>query len=189
MSNLEVYKFPYSNEDAIDKVINYFYKETDYYGNKKSILLRGGCGIIEGNKDIIITSFKKIKEIHKKEDGKQLHHFVIGIDEKHLTTNEERNRYAIDVAYDVSGLIYDLGFQNYYCVHYDYEGSHIHFCVNSINYKNGKRIAKEQSFYNQIRRFIIEYFPFLHIKEVYYQQSNMWRYEDAYYLEGIHNKK
>lgn len=100
----------------------------------------------------------------------------------------------MDIALDVSGILYDIGFQNFYTVHCDIKGTHIHFCLNSINHQTGNRMKNSNSFYSSISRYVNNEYPYIHINKIEFEQKQIWKYDNdgtvngGYYIDGIHNR-
>ena len=100
-----------------------------------------GCSNICDN---AVEEFMKTKEIFDKKDGVMCRHYILSIYENRLIT-EETIRI---VAYYTAEFFWANGFQVYYGIHSNNSnaGYHIHYCVNSVNICNGKKIPINQEF-------------------------------------------
>lgn len=56
-------------------------------------------------------------------------------------------------------MIYDRGFQNAFFIHNESICIHIHFVINSVSYKDGKKLTDIYNFQSSIRRMLKGYIP------------------------------
>lgn len=156
MSNITVINEPYENEDALENLLAYILRvDKNTLNYHTSEVEHYGLGVNCLNPMSMIESFRMIKRFAYKMDGKQLHHFV-------LTIYMKNNHYSLrqrDLEYswlrllsaEVSQLLYEKkGYQNIFALHNDTNVVHVHFMINSINYKTGKREKNLQGLYRSI---------------------------------------
>lgn len=88
--------------------------------------------------------FMKTKEIFDKNKGVMCRHYMLSFCENKLITEETIKI----IAYYTAKFFWEKGFQVYYGIHTNNSnaGYHIHYCVNSVNIYDGKKIPINQEF-------------------------------------------
>ena len=149
MSFIKIIKNDYTSKDAIGNVFDYCIR-ADIKDNHQSVQW-DGIGICGYSKADVIESMQFVKHFFKKEEGIQMYHMVVSIFKKH---NHYNSGWANLIAMDLMHFIYEKGYQNCYFKHTDSGCVHLHFIINSVNYKDGKMLSKVWSFENEILAFL-----------------------------------
>lgn len=132
----------HKNPEAVINVVNYI--------SNSSFLVEWGCmGIFMPTTEGIYNAFSAVKNITGKQEGKQIHHMIIGF-EKH------RGWYlsaVTEIARKMAAQI-SLRFQVFYGVHMgtldDPEYLHIHMAINTVSYVDGNRFYESNSHFGEI---------------------------------------
>ncbi|MCR0613018.1 relaxase/mobilization nuclease domain-containing protein [[Clostridium] innocuum] len=146
MSNLVVCSNEYEDNYCVSDVLQYIIRPkspTDYVDWH-------GLGVLESSILHASDSFHAIKSIYEKENGKQLHHFILNLD----ASSPLIYSWLHIVGFKTLQFIFDKGYQCVMAFHTNTYTPHIHIVINSINFKNGKRLDQVQSFYNQVLYYL-----------------------------------
>ena len=117
----------YLNFDALER-------EIQHYVFPKAIAKGGGAV----DPEYAVQQMKMVKELWGQTDGKQLHHFVLIFSDwesQHIDNIEV----LIDIGYHVC-LLFSNDYQCVFGVH-DNGRYHIHFVLNSVNYRTGEKFT------------------------------------------------
>jgi hypothetical protein len=121
----------YRNDDCVDNVINYV---CDPLKTPSGFI--GGLSVLTTNTEDIIMQFNMIKEIYHKEDGKQVRHFVLSFSPYYrIEDNNLFNMARLIAAY------YADNYQIIYAIHEDKSHQHIHFVMNTVSFRDGKKYS------------------------------------------------
>lgn len=140
---------PYSNEDAIDRLVCYIlnpYKAPGYYIFGHAVNLM--------NIDSVITSFKLIKNIYEKTDGRQVRHIIVSFADYEGVT--------CDDAYWIQSAAVDyyrqLGYQAVSAIHVPMKEDdkiHFHMAINTVNLNDGSKYSgtytQSQELFNHLK--------------------------------------
>lgn len=129
----------YDNIDAPEKLIDYILRKARFYG---------GCAV-----DVYHAAEQMhfVKEAWNAVDGRQMYHFIVSFSGKEL--------YSIDID-DAIGLAENIcrflgeERQIIYGIHLDTDNLHIHFAMNTVSYRDGKRYASNRGNDIQLARII-----------------------------------
>ena len=129
----------YDNIDAPEKLIDYILRKARFYG---------GCAVDVNH---AAEQMHFVKEAWNAVDGRQMYHFIVSFCDKEL--------YSIDID-DAIGLVESIC--NYlgeerqiiYGIHLDTDNLHIHFAMNTVSYRDGRRYASNRGNDIQLARFI-----------------------------------
>ena len=177
MSVIRIAPGNYDNPDALERVFNYCLKNI-YDGN--GCKYWDGAGISSDSIKSAIFDMRMVKFCHNKMDGKQLHQFVLSLKRKQLEDvcyynsyykkydKRKDQPYAMTISLETSELVYNMGFQNAFFIHDDTDYVHIHFILNSVNYKTGIKIYNLTSIVNSVYYHLNREFKFLDWKGVMY---------------------
>lgn len=173
MSNIVVMSKSYSDERAIADVINYVLTGMEDGSTKYTSSMNCVCyGVNPLNLQTMINSFMMDKRIYGKEDGKQIHHFILSIYKKHYYGIQNKKDWASLLANDVAYYLREKGFRNISCVHVAYGGNvHIHFAVNSVNGLTGMKLNNEKYFYNELLHYLRTEYNILNWEKVKYNKE------------------
>lgn len=127
----------YINYDSIENTINYICNP-----DKTISGLIGGLSVIPTSVDDIITQFKAIKQIYHNGDGKQVLHFVLSLEPNRELPGQKLLKMAMMIA-----AYYAEKYQIVYAIHEDKIYQHIHFVMNTVSFKDGKKLDFNHSEY------------------------------------------
>ena len=163
MSNIIVFNKSFSDDNALENVINYVISgtengEIDYMDNNEFV-----ChGVNPLSVQTIINSFNLDKRFYNKTSGKQVHHFILSIYKKNYSGIQNNKEWASLLMNELSYYLREEGFKNIACVHVAYgDNVHIHFAVNSVNSFTGKKLINEKIFYGDILTYLRRNFKIL----------------------------
>ncbi|MDO4330510.1 MAG: relaxase/mobilization nuclease domain-containing protein, partial [Lachnospiraceae bacterium] len=121
----------YRNDDAVEKVIRYVF---DCKKTPNAII--GALGATITDTDLMINQFLKVQEYYHKRKGKRIIHFYISF------SNEEMERFILEDYRQIGYYIADYFSDEYqvaFALHENTTHYHIHFVVNPVNCKTGKK--------------------------------------------------
>lgn len=164
MSIVKMILKPYKDKEAINNVMNYCLKSNGDCSEW------GGHGICTISLQTAIDGFKQIKKFYKKEDGKQLHHFVISISRRMCIRNREEYKTKKNTEYistklianELSELVFNYGYQNCWFIHVDTDYYHIHLIINSVNYFIGYKLSDAFHFKSNLESYLKLNYGYLH---------------------------
>ena len=123
MPILKILNESYSNEGALENLINYVCRSGH----------AGGVGV---DPEYALMQMHLIKQLWHKTDGRQARHFILSFaDHEDLIYDE-----AMTLAYKVAAY-YGNQFQVVFGIHYDTYHPHIHFAANSVSFVDGYRYS------------------------------------------------
>ena len=125
----------YTNDNALECVLNYMFREK---GNRDDIIpeIKGGYGVNLESTETIIEDMRMVKDVYEKNGGRQLRHFSVNLSAEETETINDLNAFA----YDISGY-YGNRYQSVFAAHKKGRGVHIHVCVNSVSFVDGKKFS------------------------------------------------
>lgn len=127
MPNIKIPHGPYLNEDALEREINgYVYPKS---------FIRGGLAV---DPNYAVEQMRMMKEVWNQTGGKQLHHFILNFSpwESAKITNMGALK---QLGYKVCEFFAEQH-QIVFGVH-DNGHLHIHFVLNSVNYRTGQKFV------------------------------------------------
>lgn len=136
----------HKNPEAVINVVNYI-------SNSSFLAECGWMGIFIPTTEGIYNEFSTVKNIMGKQEGKQIHHMIIGF-EKHKgwylsAVTEIARKMAVQIS---------TRFQVFYGVHMgtldDPEYLHIHMAINTVSYVDGNRFYESNSHFGEINGFL-----------------------------------
>lgn len=178
MSLIRIVPGKYNNQDALEKEFAYCTK--NLYNSKRGCIYWGGTGISNDSIEAAIFDMRRVKYFSGKMDGKQLHHFLVSIKRKDLEESTVYGRYykrydksrdespALFVGLDVCELVFNIGYQTAYFVHDDSEYFHVHFILNSVNYKTGMKLDNLNTIVNSVFYYLDRTYKSLNWEGVMY---------------------
>lgn len=95
-----------------------------------------------------VRDIDAVKKIHHKTGGKQGEHFVLSI-----TPDKPENTNASYMEIGRRIASYLDGFQSVYALHTDTDTRHLHFLVNSVSYKDGKKFTQGPKELNDFKTY------------------------------------
>ena len=134
------------NEDAIQLLLNYMITSSFY--------IASNCrGCIGSSVQDVVSSFAFTKQMYDKADRKQVSHIIIGTKNEEITVEG-----LLVIAEAALNYFYSQGFQSFYVIH---SGSnddsgywHIHLAVNTINFRDGKRLYETYSVTSDLKNYL-----------------------------------
>ena len=118
----------YVNDDAVDAVIGYIGRE----GNNHNI---GGTGFWPINMCGALDCFKKVQQAYDVTQGRHLWHIIISPDSTWFFKEND-----LIIISDRICNYFSSEYQVFFGIHSDERYLHIHLAINSVNYRNGKRL-------------------------------------------------
>lgn len=176
MSNIVVMNKAYSDEKALERVINYC---AGFTVNHKKCIGYMGYGVFWNIPRYIIKDFNHVKQVWGKTEGRQLCHIVETIDVPHNKNNldnhgmsrNEQIKYAAKTAFELGELIWDAGYQNCFFVHNDTDRVHVHYVINTVNMFTGRKIHNLGDIGYMMHNHLARYYKELVWKGVYFRNS------------------
>ena len=131
----------YTNKDAVEKVIRYITRTRWCENRQNELIAYGGAGVgIYLNPAEIIRQFLYVQNIYNinNRGGRRIYHEVLSFtDYEFQLLNWDYNS-VLMIAQEISKFYYENGHQVLFGIHYSEEKRlHIHFAVNTINYRTG----------------------------------------------------
>ena len=120
MPLLKIVDGSYFNEDAMVRVINYVCR-SGYVG---------GLGV---NPECAALQMSLVKHIWHKPEGRQIRHFLLSFSDDESIDLDGLMAYG----YQIASYYYEMGYQIVFGVHTNTNHPHIHFAVNTVNFRNG----------------------------------------------------
>ena len=120
MPLLKIVDESYSNEDAMVNVINYICRSG----------LTSGLGV---NPECAALQMSLVKQLWYKTDGRQVRHFILSFSASEPVAPDDLMRYG----YAAADYYYEKGFQVVFGIHLDTNHPHLHFVVNTVNFRDG----------------------------------------------------
>lgn len=157
MGNLINIRGRYSNRNAVDNVIQYITRTRNNEGRLGDLQGCGGAGVGSyAPPQVMISRFKVVQNCYGIEyrGGRRILHEVFSI------TDREFEDMGCDIALvnrlasELCLEYFNMGFQVVYAVHWDMEKKlHIHFAVNAVSYRTGKKINtfRKENWYRENR--------------------------------------
>lgn len=90
-----------------------------------------------------------LSKAYGKEDGLQLRHFILSFSEKEVQRMGQYALIRIDEYAQYAAFYYGGEYQIVYAVHEDSRHLHVHFVLNTLNYRTGKKYpGDKEDYYN-----------------------------------------
>ncbi len=157
MPILKIVEESYSNKDAMVNVINYICRGP----------FIGGLGV---NPNCAALQMSLVKYVWYKTGGRQVRHFIVSFAGNESTDPDELMAYG----YAIANYYYEKGFQVVFGVHTNTGHLHIHFAVNTVNFRNGYMYGDGWSDAGLLRKYIQDLMPRWAVI-LRTEKSNRWR--------------
>lgn len=95
-----------------------------------------------------LRDMNTVSKVYHKTDGKQAEHFVLSV-----TPDKKENTNASYMEIGRRIASYFDGFQSVFALHTDTDTRHLHFLVNSVSYKNGKKFTQGPKELNDFKTY------------------------------------
>ena len=181
MSNIIVMNNPYKDDLALYNVMHYCVGDTV---NSLKCQYWGGYGVPHSTIDAAIAEMNYIKQIYNKTGGKALCHFVVTLcrkteshNKRYLEGKLEKERRECDYFSErLSYFLYMQGYQHCYFKHVDSNQAHVHYVLNSVNFRTGMKINNISSLAYAMRDYLNSIFYLTHWKNVLYRKGEDFDY-------------
>ena len=152
----------YTNKGAVENVVRYITRSRDNERDADALISVGGAGVAYYMPpDRIIYQLEYVQnefDIDKR-GGRRLAHEVFQLSASELLLLGGDYALIYDMACALSNHYYQRGHQVVFALHKNSEGLHIHFAVNTINFRNGLKwhdnrliLQERENCFNQIVR-------------------------------------
>lgn len=136
----------YSNKDVVENVVRYVVRERKNENRSDELVGWGVCGFTNNLsvEQLIhqMNATQKIYDIDKR-GGRRIRHQYYRFSENDQRFLNVHPEIALRIADECAYIYFEAGFQVIYSVHLDTKWHfHIHFCINAINYTNGKKFSE-----------------------------------------------
>lgn len=95
-----------------------------------------------------LGSMLSVKKMYHKERGRQFEHSMLSVSP---VGNDYTNERLLQIGTECAEYWYKKGFQCTVALHLDSEFRHFHILVNSVSYKDGKKLKMNLKFYNEYK--------------------------------------
>lgn len=143
MANLIKSKGDYANNDVVDNILRYILRERENETKRHELLGYGVKGItyLSGIEDIIhqFESIQKLYDIDNRRGRRVIHEYfgITGLEEELLKGKFDL---LYSICHECANVYFMQGHQVVFAIHKNKEeGLHVHFVVNTINYRTGKK--------------------------------------------------
>lgn len=155
MSFIKIVSAGYTDINALKDVSN-------YGANGERCMLLDGAGVCDCNVDRAVKNMNFIKWLYDKEGGKQLVQLIINVYRyQHIKNrNEFEEKYQMELSYvklvsiDIENMLLDMGFQSNVYLHEDTDYIHLHFVINSVNFRTGAKMHNIYEIEKQINSYL-----------------------------------
>lgn len=163
----------YTNCDVVEKVIRYITRTRPMEDRADELITWGGMGICTyQTPELVIEQFCRLQVAHgiASRGGSRIFHEVMGIKEEEFAKLGYDYNRVYQMAMSCAKQYYEMGHQVIFAIHHAKHdcqirnrGLHIHFVVNAINFRTGKKWhtnmrqnhTREQIFNNYMRDSMI----------------------------------
>lgn len=153
-------KGTYKNINAVGNVIHYITRTRINETRRNELFGFGAMGVTTYmSPEEMIRQFCYVQNLYciNQRGGRRVYHEFYLLDEKEINCFGNNLEYLHRFAMDCCRVYFSLGFQVVYSIHYDYEKKmHIHFCVNTINYRNGKKWHDNKASLEERNKYFIQ---------------------------------
>ena len=116
------------------KIVNEYYFKEDAMVNVMDYICRGGCtGGLGVNPECAALQMSLVKCLWYKEKGRQIRHFILSFSNTESVDHNALMAYGYATAY----YYFERGFQVLFGIHCNTLYPHLHFAVNTVNFRDG----------------------------------------------------
>lgn len=151
--NSKTGKSLYTNKDAIEKSIKYNTRTGGSKEGRSDLIAYGGVGVTKDDPKQMVEDMLDVQAVYGQQKGRRMHHYTYTINRE-----EYGQLGCCDEAVEMVAkkmeekAFFDSGFQAEYAIHANEPGKegyrHIHFVVNSTNYRTGKKYHESYGEYD-----------------------------------------
>lgn len=128
----------YKGEDALHNVVSYIIRESKTCGDY------GGQGVLLSDPILCMNAVRK----YYQNEGKQILHFWLSFSKYEYMTVPE----AMNIGCEVAKFFAD--FQVVFGCHQDTEYLHVHWAINPVNIRNGKKLTFKYADTYELKKYI-----------------------------------
>ena len=141
----------YKSETAIENLLRYVTRTQKNGVNTNDVVSIGGAGVfLYIGIEPVIQSFRDVQKAYGITSGRRMAHEVFSF------SNEDFVEYGCDynrvilLANEMCSYYFNQGFQVVYAIHHELgKFVHIHFAINAVNYKTGRKYHLDRNGYEQ----------------------------------------
>ena len=138
------YKYKnYTNVDAVGNLIRYVTRTRENESRKGDLITFGAVGAnYFCSTDDIIQQFCYVQNVYgiNSRGGRRMYHEVLNLKDCEMERLRQSSEWLWNVGMECCHIYYQMGHQAVFAVHWEQEKHwHIHFAINSINYKDGRK--------------------------------------------------
>ncbi|OUQ13517.1 hypothetical protein B5E84_17285 [Lachnoclostridium sp. An14] len=150
-------KSSYCQEGDIGRVVRYVIRQREFEDRADELISWGACGLPEWeDADVIVETFRVPQRQYRRKGafGRFLDHEVYDFSPFEQTEMESRNLEVDGIGRAMARNIYREGFQVLYAVHRKADSGdlHIHFVINTVNFKTGKKRHENKTAVSERRK-------------------------------------
>ncbi len=154
-------KSNYTNPDAVENLIRYVTRTRENEDRGNDLIAYGAVGTdYFHSADIMIQQFNYVQNIYgiNSRGGKRMYHEVLNLKDCEAERLDNAPEWLWKVGMECCQIYYQMGHQAVFAIHWEQEKRcHIHFVVNSINFRNGLKwhtslpeIKHREAIFNEI---------------------------------------
>ncbi|MDE7019371.1 MAG: relaxase/mobilization nuclease domain-containing protein [Lachnospiraceae bacterium] len=153
----------YSNPDAVENLIRYVTRTREKESRGNDLLAYGAVGTdYFHSSDVMVRQFEYVQNVYgiKSRHGRRMYHEVLNLKDWEAERLDCALEWLWRVGMECCKVYYMMGHQAVFAVHWEAEKRcHIHFAVNSINFRDGRKwhsslaeIKQREMVFNDILR-------------------------------------
>lgn len=153
----------YSNPDAVEFLIRYVTRTRKNESRESDLINYGAVGTdYFHSPDVMIQQFEYVQNIYgiNNRRGRRMYHEVLNLYDWEAERLEGASEWLWRVGMECCEFYYMMGHQAVFAVHWEQEKRcHIHFAVNTINFRDGRKwhsslpeIKQREEIFNEILR-------------------------------------
>lgn len=143
------YKNNSEKNDVVNNIISYILRPSKIPHN-----ITGGIGVSLTSASDVIKQFKQVKKSFRKTRGIPLQHFIVS-----FSAGEEKLyslRQFQSIGYQIAEY-FNGEYQIVFALHEDSKHLHLHFAVNTVNFRTGKKMVWNETSFYSLKNFIETY--------------------------------
>lgn len=148
-----VQKKNYKNDDALEKVICYIFRENTEKEEDLIPELSGGYGVDLSSTRTVTDDMQMIKTIYGKTGGRQLRHFSVNLSADETAQIRDLKEFAYEVC-GYYGNEYQTVFAGHRQIENGRERIHFHVCCNSVSYETGAKMSMRKGSLQEFKNFV-----------------------------------
>lgn len=153
MPNVVVVRNTYPDLDSLRRVIAYIRRGTFVDGYAV-------------NPQFAFEEMRLLKEAYHKTNGVQLKHFLITFSNEEIAELDFEDLY--NLAIEVGRLFGE--YQMVFGIHIDTGHVHLHFCMNTVSFLDGKKYSDGLAGFNRVKEHLLQTYPKFNAK-LYFREK------------------